>query len=99
MLFLDLVNFIKEDAELVTDPIFSPESLKKERLKSSERPRCKNAKQRTAGASSFVSSSLVRRSSPVSCREGPSKGGRRVSVPQVLAQYVEKPTAQKSARS
>ena len=44
MLFLDLVNFIKEHAELVTDPIFSPESLKKERLKSSERPRCKNAK-------------------------------------------------------
>ena len=66
VLFLDLVNFVKEEAELGTDPIFSPESLKKERLKSLERTRDKHAKQRTAGASSFVSSSSSRRSSPVS---------------------------------
>ena len=76
MLFLDLVNFVKEEAELATDPIISPESLKKERLKSSERTRGKHAKQRTAGASSFVSSSSARRSSPVSRRD-PSKGGQK----------------------
>ena len=82
VLFLDLVNFVKKEAELATDPIFSPESLKKERLnlKSSERTRGKNAKLRTAGASSFVSSSLAR-SSPVSRREGPSKGGQKSERP------------------
>ena len=31
--FSDLVKFVKEEAELATDPIFSPNNLKRERNK------------------------------------------------------------------
>ena len=37
--FYDLVKFVKEEAKLATDPIFSPESFNRERLKSTERSR------------------------------------------------------------
>ena len=35
--FTDLVDFVKEEAELETDPVFSPNNLKRERNKESNR--------------------------------------------------------------
>lgn len=49
--FHDLVVFVKEEADLANDPIFSPEALKRERTKMPDRNRGKRAH----GANSFVS--------------------------------------------
>ena len=88
MLFLDLVNFVKEEAKLATDPTFLPKSLTTGEV---ERNRVKSVKQRTSGARSFVSSFLARRSSPVSHRESSSKGGQKSEFSSRIAQYAEKP--------
>ena len=49
--FHDLVEFVREEADLANDPVFSPEALKGDRDKVPDRSRVK----RSQGANSFVS--------------------------------------------
>ena len=49
--FRDLVEFVREEADLANDPVFSPEALKSERNKVPDRSRVK----RSQGANSFAS--------------------------------------------
>lgn len=51
--FHDLVEFVKEEADLANDPVFSPEALKKKRNKTADKAR----RNKADGASSFASSS------------------------------------------
>ena len=57
--FHDLVVFVKEEADLAKDPVFSPEALKRERNKMTD----KNRGKRVQGANSFVSLSSRTQSS------------------------------------
>ena len=61
--FHDLAEFVKEEADLATDPIFSPESLQRERLKPTENTRVRVQKQRSQAAGTFPSSSSRRSAS------------------------------------
>ena len=58
--FSDLVQFVKEEAELATDPVFSPNSLKRERNKDSYRDSTsasfKNRTRRPTSANSLLTS-------------------------------------------
>jgi len=49
--FHDLVEFVREEADLTNDPVFSPETLKSKRNKVPDRNRIK----RSEGANSFAS--------------------------------------------
>ena len=55
----DLVVFVKEEADLANDPVFSPEALKRERNKMTD----KNRGKRVQGVNSFVSLSSRTQSS------------------------------------
>ena len=57
--FHDLVVFVKEEADLANDPVFSPEALKREKNKMTD----KNRGKRVQGANSFVSLSSRTQSS------------------------------------
>ena len=70
--FHHLVEFIKEEAELATDPIFSPGCLKKERMRTTEGNRNKPKRPREPDANTFASYS--ERRPPTSNREKHSKG-------------------------
>ena len=70
--FHHLVEFIKEEAELATDPIFSPGCLKKERMRTTEGNRSKPKRPREPDANTFASYS--ERRPPTSNREKHSKG-------------------------
>ena len=62
--FHDLVVFVKEEADLANDPVFSPEALKREKNKTTD----KNRGKRVQGGNSFVS---------LSCRTQSSESRRK----------------------
>lgn len=94
--FHDLVKFVKEEANLAMAPIFSPESFKRERLKTTERSRFRSPKPKAPGASSFASSSTKKSNTPSGV--GPL-GGRRLTVPQADIRYVEEGITSTSGHS
>ena len=69
--FHHLVDFVKDEADLATDPIFSPERLKKERLRATDGNRGKHKIQKETNANSFASCS---ERSPSTGRERRTKG-------------------------
>ena len=68
--FHDLAEFVREEADLANDPVFSPEALKGERDKVSDRSRVK----RSQGANSFLSFSSR---TPPSESRGRSNAGQK----------------------
>lgn len=55
MSFYDLVEFVKEEADLANDPVFSPEALKRKRNKEVEKPKFRRRK--VPDASTFATTS------------------------------------------
>jgi len=90
--FHDLVEFVKEEADLANDPIFSPEALKRKRNKEVEKQRFRRRKVPDASTFASMSSNNENKAKPT---ERPTANGTSQSKFNLQNQH----TAIKSAQS